>query len=77
MGVTMTPAVVDIITEATNDTLILIAVMLFLILLVQKEIADGLESPRARQLGQALKVGVVPLFFVFVSAAILKVLDVL
>lgn len=77
MGIAMTPVTTELVASATSGTLTLIAVMTFVVLLIQKEIAGGLVSSRAWRLSKALNVVLVPLCLVFMSVAVLRVMDVL
>jgi hypothetical protein len=75
MITTVTTTTTTVITSAAAASLTLIAIVTFVLLLVQKEIAGGLENERAKYLARALNVVLVPLFLVFLSAFALKVAD--
>ena len=77
MITTITSATTTAVSTATAASLVLIAVLTFLVLLIQKEIVGGLESLRAKQLSRALNVAIVPLLVVFVVNIVLKIVDLL
>ncbi len=74
---------ISITTEATaaafssTASLGLIAIVILLMLLVQKEIAVSSPNPRTRFLRRVLDVGIVPMFVVFVVIVGVKVFEVL
>jgi hypothetical protein len=64
-------------TISIAGSLTLVAVLTFLLLLVQKEITTSVHDRIAHALGRALNVAIIPLFIAFVLIAIVRVLDVL
>jgi len=62
---------------ASTASLGLIAIVLLLILLVQKELASASPTPGVRVLGRVLNIAVVPLLVVFVVIVGTKILEVL
>ena len=66
-----------IVTGELADSLSLIAVIIFLALLVQKEAATVASGPRARALSRALTVALVPLLMGFVLIVVARVAEVL
>jgi len=75
MITTITTTTTTVITTAAAASLTLIAIVTFVLMLIQKEIASGLDSQRARYLARALNVVLVPLSVILVSAFALKVAD--
>jgi len=61
----------------TAASLVLIAILTLLALLIQKEIASGVEDTRARSISRALNVAIVPLIMVFRITVIVKIIDLL
>jgi hypothetical protein len=55
----------------------LIALLLLIGLLIQKEIAGGLATVRARRLNRALNIAVVPLLIVCAGIVLLRIADAL
>jgi hypothetical protein len=62
---------------AISGTLALIAVLVLIALLIQKELATAAFDSRFERLGQVLNVGIVPLFLAFVLIVATRVMDVL
>ena len=77
MITTVTTTTTTIAMTASTASLSLIAILTLIGLLIQKEICSGLESPRARNLSQALNVAIVPLVVVFITMVVFKVIDTL
>ena len=53
-----------------------VAVLLLVTLLIQKELANGSVSGRSKKLSQALNIGIVPLLFVFFLILFLKAFEI-
>jgi hypothetical protein len=77
MVTTITTTTTTAVTAATSASLVLIAIVTLLLLLINKQIASGLPGTRARRLSKALNVAIVPLSVVFVTSAVLKLIDLL
>jgi hypothetical protein len=77
MVTTITTTTMTILTTGAATSLALIGILTLLALLIQKEIVSGLSSVRARRLSRALDVAIVPLIVVFVTAAALKLAELL
>ncbi len=77
MITTVTTTTTVALTTAAAASLTLIVVLTLIALLVQKELIGGLESQRARQIGRALNIAIVPLVVVFIASVAIKVADVL
>ncbi len=75
---TVTTTTVTTITAiAMGSSLALVAIVTLLALLIQKELVTAATSPRAKALGRVLNAAIVPLLIVFLSTAIVKIVDVL
>jgi hypothetical protein len=59
----------------TAASLALIALLTLLALLIQKEIASGVEDTRARSISRALNVAIVPLIMAILITIVVKVID--
>jgi hypothetical protein len=75
MITTITTTTTTAIMTAAAASLTLIAVLTFIALLIQKEIAGGLVGERAQYLAKVLNAVLVPLSLVFLAAFALKVID--
>jgi hypothetical protein len=60
-------------TPALGDKLALIAVLAFLVLIVQQDIASGTGTSRAQELAQGLTIALVPLGAVFAVLWIIRI----
>ncbi len=75
---TVTTSTVAIVTTtAMAGSLALISILTLLVLLVQREMTVISEERFARVMGQALKVGIVPLLIAFVLIVVVRVVEVL
>lgn len=75
---TITTSTVSILTtSAIAGSLALIAILVLLALLVQKELATAADSRRLKTLSQVLNIAIAPLFVTFVLLVISKVVEVL
>jgi hypothetical protein len=77
MITTVTTNVSSTLTSATGASLVFIAIVAFVILLIQKEIVSGLKGTGARRLSRALNIALIPLLFVFAVAIAFRIRDVL
>lgn len=68
-----TTTTVSMSTAAASLTLIVILTLITL--LIQKEFISGLDGPRAKQIGQALNIAIMPLLLVFIASVASKVVD--
>lgn len=62
---------------AISASMTLIAVLTLIVLLIQKEIASGLESAHAKQLSRALNVAIAPLLVIFAVNFIIRIVGLL
>ncbi len=72
-----TSTITTITTAAIAGSLGLTAILVFLSLLVQKEIASSAEGSRFKRLSRTLNIGIIPLLIVFILIVAARVLDVL
>jgi hypothetical protein len=77
MITTITTNVSSTLTSATGASLVFIALVVFVVLLIQKEIASGVKGAGARRLSRALNIALIPLLFVFAVVVAFKIRDVL
>ncbi len=77
MITSVTTVVTAALSTAATASLVGIAIVALVALLIQKEVISGLTGPRAKQLGQALNIALVPLVIVFIFSVVLKMMDVL
>jgi hypothetical protein len=75
MITTVTTATTAILSGATATSLALIAILILIGLLIQKQLVGGLQGTLAVRLNRALNVAIVPLAAVFVAITAFKVLD--
>lgn len=64
-------------TTSSSASLALIVILTLIVLLIQKEVASGLEGPQARRLSKTLNISIVPLLVVCASIGILRIVEVL
>ena len=75
---TVTTSTVSILnTPAIAGSLAMIAILLLLALLLQKEVATASADSRLRQLSRVLNFSIVPLLLVFIVVVVYKVAEVL
>ena len=75
---TVTDSTVSILTNAgINGSLALIAILVLISLLIQKELATAAAGSRLERLNRTLNIGLVPLLFAFILIVALRIADVL
>jgi hypothetical protein len=62
---------------ASVASLAAIAIVTLIAMLIQKEIASGLEHASAKRLSRALNIALVPLIVVFITTVVIDIIDVL
>jgi hypothetical protein len=72
-----TATVATITTIAIASSLALVGIVTLLVLLVQKELTTASRGRFARALGQALRIGIVPLLIAFVLIVAVRVVEAL
>ena len=77
MITTVTTTTTVALTTAAATSLTLIVILTLIALLIQKELISGLQGQRARQIGRALNIAIVPLIVVFAASVVIKISDVL
>ena len=75
---TVTDSTVSILTNAgVTGSLALIAILVLISLLIQKELATAAAGSRLERLNRTLNIGLVPLLFAFILIVALRIADVL
>ena len=75
---TVTDSTVSILTNAgITGSLALIAILVLISLLIQKELATAAAGSRLERLNRTLNIGLVPLLFAFILIVALRIADVL
>ena len=64
-------------TQAMAGSLALIAILVLLTLMLQKEVASASADSRMQQLSRVLNIGIVPLVLAFILIVVYKVVEVL
>ena len=59
------------------ETLAIIPIVLFLVLLLQRGLVSGMRGPRVKWIDQAIYVAGLPLALIFIASAIVRILAVL
>ncbi len=59
------------------DTLAIIPIILFLVLILQRGLVSGMQGPRVKWIDQAITVAAVPLVLIFVVTALMRLLSLL
>ncbi len=72
-----TATVTTVTTAGLAGPMALAGILVLLALLLQKEVATALPEARARRLGEALNIGILPLIGAFVLIAVFKIAEVL
>jgi hypothetical protein len=67
---------ISILMTIVAGPLSIVGILVLVALLIQKEIANGSVSDRAKQLSQVLNIGIIPLLFVFLLIIVLQALEI-
>jgi hypothetical protein len=72
-----TSTISTVTTAALAGSLALIGVLVFGVMLIQKELTTASDDRRMRKLSQALTIGIIPLLITFLLIAGYKIMDVI
>ncbi len=72
----LTPIITTLVTPAIAGSLSMVAVLVLLFLLIEKELASAARSEPFQRLGRMLNVAIAPLLIAFMLILIIKVVEV-
>ena len=72
---TITTATAAIILRA-SDSLVIVSIVAFIAMFIQKEIVSGLKDERSKRFSQALNIVLWPLIFIFVITLAIRAFDI-
>ena len=75
MLTTITTATAAIILRA-SDSLVIVSIVAFIAMFIQKEIVSGLKDERSKRFSQALNIVLWPLIFIFVITLAIRAFDI-
>ena len=75
MLTTITTATAAIILRA-SDSLVIVSIVAFIAMFIQKEIVSGLKDDRSKRFSQALNIVLWPLIFIFVITLAIRAFDI-
>jgi hypothetical protein len=77
MVTTITTTTTLIVTTVAAAAFAIIAIVTFIVVMIQKEITSELESTQAKRLSQALNIALVPMLVIFFTIFCAKIFDAL